>query len=81
MSYKENNSEKACTEHIKGNGRHSTCSTGGRDEKSTRNFKQKSRRRKTTRVRHRLKDNIKRDLIEVRQGDVDWIHLTQDGAR
>jgi hypothetical protein len=30
------------------------------------------------RPRHRWKDNIKMDLIEIRWGDVDWIHVAQD---
>ena len=30
------------------------------------------------RPRHRLEDNIKMDLQEVRYGGMDWIDLTQD---
>jgi hypothetical protein len=30
---------------------------------------------------HRLEDNIKMDLREIRFGGVDWIHLAQDTDR
>jgi hypothetical protein len=30
------------------------------------------------RPRSRLQDNIKMDLIEIEQTDMDWIHLAQD---
>jgi hypothetical protein len=39
------------------------------------------RRRPLRRPRRRWEDNIKLDHREIRFGDVDWIHLTQDGDR
>jgi hypothetical protein len=39
------------------------------------------RRRPLGRPRRRWKDNIKMDLREIGFGDVDWIHLAQDGDR
>jgi hypothetical protein len=39
------------------------------------------RRRPLGRPRRRWEDNIKIDLREIGFGDVDWIHLTQDGDR
>jgi hypothetical protein len=38
-------------------------------------------RRPLGRPRHRWEDNIKMDLGEIGFGDVDWIHLAQDGDR
>jgi hypothetical protein len=38
-------------------------------------------RRTLGRPRHRWEDNIKMDLGEIGSGDVDWIHLAQDGDR
>jgi hypothetical protein len=38
-------------------------------------------RRPLGRLRRRWEDNIKMDLREIGFGDVDWIHLAQDGDR
>jgi ribosome biogenesis protein Nip4 len=38
-------------------------------------------RKPIRRPRRRWEDNIKMDLREIGFGDVDWIHLAQDGDR
>jgi hypothetical protein len=38
-------------------------------------------RRPLGRPRRRWEDDIKMDLTEIGFGDVDWVHLTQDGDR
>jgi hypothetical protein len=38
-------------------------------------------RRTLGRPRRRWEDNIKMDLREIVFGDVDWIHLAQDGDK